>query len=330
MPDSTAAETPIAARRLNWLDIARGLALIAMASYHLMWDLADFGYLEPDFPSTGWPKVYARTIASTFLFLAGFSLVLAHGDRMRWRSFWRRWLIVVGAAALVTVATYFAIPRGFVYFGILHAIAAASLVGLIFLRVPWPLTLLAAVATFVAPQYLRSETFDTPWLWWIGLSTSPRISFDYVPLLPWLAPFLTGLALARIGPLIRWLRQNAAGEKSDNFALRPLSFLGRHSLVFYLVHQPVLISIVYGISLLYPAPGHPEAFLRSCVETCLPDAGEAFCKRYCNCALKGLEQQNLLAPLQVGAIPEAYRGAIDTIRSQCTVESEPALDETGN
>lgn len=330
MSEQTTAERPLAGKRLHWLDMIRGVALIAMASYHFMWDLADFGYLEPDFPSSGWPRLYARAIASTFLFLAGFSLVLAHGDRIRWQSFWKRWLIVVAAAALVTVASYIAMPRGLIHFGILHAIAAASLIGLVFLRLPWPLAFMAAIAAFVAPQYLQSDYFNEPWFWWMGLSTQPRLSFDYVPLLPWLAPFLIGLGLARIPPLASWLRQIASGDKPDNWPGKTFSFLGRHSLVFYLVHQPVLILILYGVSLLYPAPGHPEAFVRSCVASCVPDASEAFCKRYCDCALKGLEGQNLLQPLQSGTIPDAYRGEIDKIRSQCTFEAEPALDETGN
>jgi len=324
MTEQTAPHKPLAGPRLNWLDIVRGVALLAMASYHFMWDLSSFGYLELDFPSTGWPRIYARTIASTFLFLAGFSLALAHRDGIRWRSFWKRWLIIVGAAVLVTIGSYFAIPQGLIHFGILHAIAAASIVGLLFLRFPWPLTFLVAGAAFVAPQYLRSDVFNEPWFWWIGLSTEPRVSFDYVPLLPWLAPFLSGVAVGGISPLMTWLRQKASGDKPRNWVGRPFSFLGRHSLVFYLVHQPVLISILNGVSLIYPAAGHPEAFVRSCMATCVPDASEAFCKRYCDCALGALEREKLLVPLQSGAIPDAYRGTIDTIRSQCTVEAEPA------
>jgi uncharacterized membrane protein len=321
MTEQTEAEKPRARRRLAWLDIARGLALLAMTSYHFMWDLTTFGYLEPGFPSTGWPRIYARVIASTFLFLVGFSLVLAHGDRIRWRGFWKRWIIIVGAALLVTVASYFAIPHGLIHFGILHAIAAASLIGLIFLRVPWPATFVVAIAVFVAPQFLRSDAFNEPWFWWIGLSTQPRQSFDYVPLLPWLAAVLSGIAVARLPFVVSYLRQFESGEKPLGRLKSALAFLGRHSLVFYLVHQPVLISILYGVSLAYPAPGHPDAFIRSCVATCLPDANEAFCKRYCDCALKGLEGQELLAPLQSGTMPEAYRGEIDKIRSQCTAEA---------
>ena len=330
MTDQIPAQTPLTRRRLLWLDIARGLALLAMASYHFMWDLSSFGYLEPGFPSTGWPRIYARIIASTFLFLVGFSLVLAHGDHIRWRNFWKRWIVIAGAAALVTVASYFAIPQGLIHFGILHAIAAASLLGLLFLRMPWPATFLIAIAVFVAPQFLRSAVFNQPWFWWIGLSTEPRQSFDYVPLLPWFAAVLSGIGVARLPLVANRVRQFESGDKPPGRLKSGLAFLGRHSLVFYLVHQPVLISILYGVSLAYPAPGHPEAFMRSCVATCLPDANEAFCKRYCDCALKGLEGQDLLGPLQSGAMPEAYRGEIDKIRSQCTAEASPALDENGN
>lgn len=330
MTDLTTSPTPPGSRRLHWLDIVRGLALIAMASYHFMWDLTSFGYLEPGFPSTGWPRLYARAIASTFLFLVGFSLVLAHGDRIRWRSFWKRWFIIAGAALLVTVASYFAIPQGLIHFGILHAIAATSLVGLLFLRLPWPLTFLVAICVFLVPQFLRSDMFNQPWLWWVGLSTQPRQSFDYVPLLPWFAAVLAGIGAARLPFVTNRLRQNESGEKPSGRVKSALAFLGRHSLVFYLVHQPVLISILYGVSLAYPAPAHPDAFIRSCVATCLPDANAAFCKRYCDCALKELEGQDLLAPLQSGTIPESYRGDIDEIRSQCTAEASPALDENGN
>lgn len=330
MTDLTLSSTPLTRHRLHWLDIARGLALLAMASYHFMWDLASFGYLEPGFPSTGWPRIYARVIASTFLFLVGFSLVLAHDDRIRWRSFWKRWLIIVGAALLVTVASYFAIPQGLIHFGILHAIAATSLIGLLFLRVPWPATLLVAAAVFVAPQYLRSDVFNQPWFWWIGLSTEPRQSFDYVPLLPWSAAVLSGIGVSRMPFVANRVRQFESGEKLPRGPKSALAFLGRHSLVLYLVHQPVLISILYGVSLAYPAPGHPDAFVRSCVATCVPDANAAFCKRYCDCALKGLEGQELLGTLQSGTMPEAYRGEIDKIRSQCTAEAAPALDENGN
>lgn len=310
--------------RFLWLDALRGVALIAMASYHFMWDLADFGYLAPDFPSTGWPRLYARGIASTFLFLAGFSLVLAHGNGIRWKSFGIRFARIAAAAALVSVATWFIIPQGFIFFGILHAIAAASLIGLAFLRVPSPLTVLVAVLVIAAPIYLRADAFNSPWLWWVGLSTQTHVSFDYVPLLPWLAPFLLGVVAARLGVVRNWLRQNAQGKTPPPLWKALPGFLGRHSLVFYLVHQPVLISILYLYSLAAPPPPVDQGaeFSRSCVAGCIPDRDADFCRRFCGCALTSLQQENLLSSLKADAISQRDNDRIDEIRVQCTTTSQ--------
>lgn len=310
--------------RFQWLDTLRGAALIAMASYHFMWDLADFGYLDAAFPSTGWPRLYARAIASTFLFLAGFSLVLAHGRGIRWPNFWKRFAIIVGAALLVTVGTYFAIPQGFIFFGILHEIALASLIGLLFLRIPWPVTVVVAAAVIAAPNYLRSEIFNTPWLWWLGLGTRMHNSFDYVPVLPWFGPFLLGIALGRIGAIENWLRQNARGITSSAPRKAPLGFLGRHSLVFYLVHQPVLISILYVFSLVVPAPQvAPEVrYIESCEMSCKPERDGNFCRRFCGCTLERLQQMKLLTEFQSGAISVNDDERLRDIAVECTTTSE--------
>src|SRR3546814_6353901 len=105
-----------------------------MASYHFTWDLEFFGYLEPGTATHGWWRFYARAIASSFLFLAGVSLVLAHYPSVRWQAFLKRFAIVAGAAAAISIATFIAIPGEWIHFGILHGIAAGSLVGIAFLR----------------------------------------------------------------------------------------------------------------------------------------------------------------------------------------------------
>lgn len=315
---------PAARNRFAWLDVLRGGALLAMASYHFMWDLADFGYLDAAFPSTGWPKLYARAIASTFLAMAGFSLVLAHGNGIRWKNFCKRLAIIAGAALLVTAGTYFAMPRGFIFFGILHEIALASLIGLVFLRVPWPLTILVAAAAIAAPNYLQSPAFNAPWLWWLGLSTRTHNSFDYVPVLPWVGPFLIGMAMARSGLLTNGARQNAQGTTGSNRGKAVLTFLGRHSLVFYLVHQPVLISILYVFSLVVPAPQvAPEAkYIGSCEMTCKTRQDAQFCQQFCGCTLERLQQLQLLVPFQSGAISMDDDPRIKDIAVECTTLSQ--------
>jgi uncharacterized membrane protein len=329
MPDA-AEQQPAQKSRFTWLDTLRGFALLCMASYHFIWDLADFGYLDAAFPSTGWPRLYARAIASTFLFMAGFSLVLAHGRGVRWQSFWRRWALIAASAAAVTLGTWWFMPQGFIFFGILHEMALASLLGLAFLRLPWFVSMALAVAIIAfgvsgTLDQFRAETFDTPFLWWVGLSTSLHNSFDYVPLLPWFGPFLLGLSVARIEALQTWLRRRSGPPAPSSRRDRtPLAFLGRHSLVFYLLHQPVLIGALWVFSLAVPAPQvSPEAkYLGSCEMTCKPDRDPAFCLQFCGCTLDRLQQTRLLAPFQSGAISVKDNQQLKDIAIECSTVSQ--------
>jgi uncharacterized membrane protein len=135
---SPATKTQNMARppRIAAVDVARGVALVAMAIYHFCWNLEMFGYLEPGTANSGLLKVFARSIATSFLFLVGFSLVLATAGGIRWGDYFKRLAMVAGAAALISVATYFATPNAWIFFGILHHIAALSIIGLVFVSAP--------------------------------------------------------------------------------------------------------------------------------------------------------------------------------------------------
>lgn len=229
--------------RILALDLARTGALVAMAVFHFAYDLETFGYLPRGTVLTGGWRLLALCTAGSFLFLAGVSLWLAHGQGARWPSFWRRFLKIALAAALITVATRVAIPQAFIFFGILHCIAAASLVGMAVLRLPAVALIGLAALAFAAPEFARSGLFD-PWpLWWTGLQTVPVIAVDYVPLVPWVGPFLLGLAAGRIGTRSGlWTR--ATGWSGGRLA-QVLAWPGKHSLAVYLLHQPVLIALVW-------------------------------------------------------------------------------------
>jgi uncharacterized membrane protein len=227
----------MANRRIPIVDVARTLALAAMVVFHLTFDLELFGHLPPGTTTQGIWWWWARATAGSFLLLVGVSLWLAHGQGVRWPAFWRRWLMVAGAAALVSAATRVGVGEPWVRFGILHMIAAGSLLALPFLRLPWWITATVAMAVALAPQALRSDTLNGDWLLWLGLGTSRPWMVDYLPVLPWLAPILVGVALARVLPWGRlaW----------DRPTLRRLGWPGRHSLAVYLLHQPVLIALVW-------------------------------------------------------------------------------------
>jgi uncharacterized membrane protein len=237
-------DTGAAGGRILAVDLARAAALVAMALFHFVYDLELFGWVAPGTAVTGGWRVLALCTAGSFLFLAGLSLWLGHGRGIRWRGFWRRFAMVAGAAAVISVATRVALGEVFIFFGILHAIAASSLLGLAFLRVPAvPLIGLAALALW-APWVARAEVFDPWWFWWTGLQTVPVRSVDYVPLAPWFGPFLMGLAVGRLGSRFGlWSR--LAGWRGGVWAER-LAVPGRYSLWVYLAHQPVLIALVWG------------------------------------------------------------------------------------
>lgn len=228
--------------RLIGLDIARSAALLGMAAFHLVFDLQMFGLLP--YGTTLHPVFYwhARIVAGSFLFLAGASLWLAHRAGLRWPAFWRRWGKLVAAAALVSAGTYAALPDYFVYFGILHCIAVCSLIGLAVLRLPVPVIAIAGAAVMAASYLLPSPAFNAPLLRFLGLATEPALTVDFEPLFPWVGPFLLGLAAAKLADrlgALRWL------ARPDTAGLRRLAWPGRHSLVIYLLHQPLLIGLIY-------------------------------------------------------------------------------------
>jgi uncharacterized membrane protein len=223
--------------RLLALDLARTLALVCMVVFHFTFDLALFGHIDPGTMSQPFWYYFARMIAGSFLFLSGVSLWIAHGQGIRWPAFWTRFAKLVAAAALVTLASLWLVPGGPIWFGILHAIAAASLLGLLALRLPWPVTLTLAALIFAAGWGPRFPAFDPIWLVWTGLAETRPMMGDYVPLVPWAAPALAGIALAQA------LRLDRQPGTPPTRLTDVLTFPGRHSLVIYLVHQPILFGL---------------------------------------------------------------------------------------
>ncbi len=235
-----------ASPRIDLLDIARGIALVAMTVFHFAFDLELFGFQEPGFISQPHWVYFARAIASSFLFLTGFSLFLAHGSAITWARWKPRMVKIVAAALLISVATYFATPEQYIFYGILHAIAFASLAGLLFLKLPVVLIVACAVAVFAIGKGIETVFLDHWIFWWTGLSATPIISSDYVPVFPWFSAPLLGIATAKLA-MSRNLVQKLAVYKAQNISTHFLKILGRNSLVYYLLHQPVLISLIFAV-----------------------------------------------------------------------------------
>lgn len=241
------AEQAASPPRFTPIDIARGVAVVAMALYHLGWDLNFYGLIGTDISRDPVWQWMARVIAGSFLMLAGASLWLAHRKGVRFYPFLRRLGRVAGAALLISIGTVFAFPDSPILFGVLHCIALSSVLALPFLRAPALLIAVAIGTCFLAPFWLTNPVFDRPSLDFLGLGASVPRANDYVPLFPWFGMVLLGLLGGRSLLAQRqsapWLKAQRTGAMA-----RGLAWIGRHSLAIYLIHQPALLATLYPIA----------------------------------------------------------------------------------
>ena len=280
--------SPAPRRRFALIDAARGVAIIAMVVFHFAWDLYFLGFIDTDISAHPFWTTFQKAIVSSFLLLTGVSLWLAHGKGISWRKFWRREAVLVASAIAVTIGTWIAFGDYFAFFGVLHAIALFSLLALAFLRLPALATAAVGVVIIVLPLFFSWPEMRERWLAWIGFWPIPPSTADIVPVFPWLGVTLLGLAFAR------------AFEERPFWQLpapKWLSWLGRWSLVIYLLHQPVMYGALYGLSSIMPgvsAERQAEDFVQNCRTTQLSLGIEALtAERYCGCALEQVQADNM-------------------------------------
>ena len=249
------APTPAHSARFDAVDALRGAAIVWMTAYHLFFDLNQFGHIRQNFYTDPFWTWQRTAIVSLFLFCAGFGQAIAVHQGQSWQRFWRRWAQVAGCALLVTAGSYAMYPQSFIYFGVLHGLAVMLLIARLTAgwgRWLWLLGALAIATKFIAANVLLTGTFagfadifNARALNWLGLITKKPITEDYVPLIPWLGVVWWGLAAGQ------WLLQRPPGWLTAPLPqAAPLAWLGRWSLTYYMVHQPVMIGVLMGVAAL--------------------------------------------------------------------------------
>ena len=229
--------------RFALVDAARGTAIAMMFSFHFSFDLSYFGFTHGNFYSDPFWLNYRTIIVSSFLFVMGISLYLAHHRAIRWQQYRRRLFILALCAGLVSASSYFFAQERFIFFGILHFISVASLLGLLFLRLYW-LNLLLGITLIVLGNQIALSFFNQPLWQWFGLMTHKPLTEDYVPLLPWFGVVLLGLFFARFAYSQQHFPALSQWQSTHPLA-RILCLAGRHSLLIYMVHQPIFLGILY-------------------------------------------------------------------------------------
>ena len=237
------------------VDFLRGVAILLMVLYHLVFDLNYFAVYDIDVSSGFWLAV-ARFTASLFLLLVGLSLTLSHSraqllgqeDRFRLRLL-KRSAWILGLALGITIVTYLFIGKGFVVFGVLHLIGLSLLLAYSFLQLQRA-SIIFGLLFILLGIYLQNISVGFPWLLWLGLAPPGFYSVDYFPVFPWFGVILVGMGL---GSLLYpgYRRRIPVPDLAGSPFVRGLAFLGRNSLAIYLVHQPMIIALLYlgGVSL---------------------------------------------------------------------------------
>lgn len=212
------------------LDFLRGLSILLMVIYHTAYDLKEFYGLPVPYDHF---LIYPLTklFAGLFIAICAISCGFSHHNT-------RRGLLLLLVAAGITLVTWITVPGSNIFFGILH------LLGVSILLYPWLhklrphyLTLAGLLIIGVSP-WVNSITMNHDWLVPLGISSSSFTSVDYFPLFPWLGVFMIGIAIGL------WFYPTP----SSLFKPRPenlINRIGRHTLIIYIVHQPLVSGLLY-------------------------------------------------------------------------------------
>lgn len=216
--------------RIGEIDFVRGIAFLLMAVFHTVVDLRDFYQYNMDYMHGFWFLI-GKLSAVLFIITAGISCTLSS------RSV-RHGTTVFLWGMLLTIVTFFYNPAIYIRFGILHFLGV-SIASFPLIKDLHPLILSALTGiAFFAGAAIAGITADTYWLLPFGIVTPSFASMDYYPLLPWYGFFLMGTVIGKI-------RYGSKMAVYSRFRNNPVMVLGRHSLLLYLVHQPVLLCLLY-------------------------------------------------------------------------------------
>ena len=222
-------------RRFDVLDAWRTLAIVLMAAYHFLYDLYIFGVISADRLFSAPLNVLERFICCSFILLAGASARFSRNNL-------RHGLVVLGAGLVVEIGA--AVAGQTIRFGVLMLLGSSMVLwhflGKGLQRLPgWSVAAGSGILFFAARWWTGRTAVSVPWLYPLGFISPGFYSADYFPLLPWFFLFLTGTALGG------WCLAHRENRLLTVSLPRALTWPGRHSLIIYVLHQPVLYGISY-------------------------------------------------------------------------------------
>jgi len=243
--------TTVNSNRIWEIDFIRGIAIILMILFHLIVDLKDFYAYNLDYLGGGW-YLEGKFSAILFILICGVSSTLGRSSTLHGVK-------VFIWAMVLTAVTYIYNEGCYILFGILHFLGISLLSASFMRKLPIVWLLITSLGSIVVGLLFSDGFVTNPYLFPIGLMTSTFISLDYYPLFPWYGVFLFGITLGKILYCDKkrlGLSQVPYVEPKFPTSLLPVRFLrsivclGQHSLGIYLIHQPILLALLYILHLL--------------------------------------------------------------------------------
>jgi uncharacterized membrane protein len=222
--------------RIWEIDFLRGIAIILMIMFHLVVDITEFYGYHLNYLSGFW-YYEGKVAAILFILLAGTSTVFSKNNT-------RRGLIVLGWGLMLTVITYLFESTTYIRFGILHFLGCCLLLYRFIYSLDNRWIIILAFLTIALEDIAAKISVTSEWLTPLGITPAIFISLDYYPLIPWASVFLLGVLMGRA--LYVQPRSVLPMMPRTNV----ITYLGRHSLFIYLLHQPILLASLYFMSLI--------------------------------------------------------------------------------
>lgn len=243
-----------ASPRFFEIDLARGIAIAMMVTFHILFDLWYFRIFQIEVTSGFW-RYFAFATASLFVGIVGVSFTISYARAAKslsgfrlYRKFLFRGAGIFALGLLVTAATWLYLGEGFIVFGILHLIGISILLAPFFYRFG-KFNIAIGILVILAGIFIAGLTGPL-WLLPLGLHPAAWWSVDYEPILPWFGVVLIGMGVGTMA-YPRGERGFTAPQVPARLE-RVLAFPGRHSLVIYLVHQPVIILVLHVVTGMVP------------------------------------------------------------------------------
>lgn len=233
--------------RYYFLDRLRGITIISMILYHGLWDLVHISHMDIKWLHNGVGYIWQQSICYTFILLSGFCWSLG-------KHKWKRGLSILICGGVITLATGIFYPEGIILFGILTFLGASVLILIGFEpflnKIPSVAGIGSSLMLFFITRnvnrgYLGFEGITLMKLprqlycnyisAFFGFPESTFFSTDYFSMVPWIFLYIAGYYMYQLFKQKGWHCYLVKRK------CRWLEWIGRHSLLIYMIHQPAIL-----------------------------------------------------------------------------------------